>query len=111
MVQLGQAVLFVDARGVKHIALVTGIWAKTGRQERRGRRMIVESDELCPLNLVFVSGDEARYDIHGRQLERAQLVVHRSSQPAPGNYWCELSPVEPPRNLGQEVLSCQQQAT
>jgi hypothetical protein len=39
-------------------------------------------------NLIFVSGDPAKDDTYGRQIERETSVIHRSGQPAPGNYWC-----------------------
>lgn len=81
--EVGQHVIFVDPRGVRRDALITVWW--TGGQEISSYRS--ESGEPgC--NLVFVSGDESRQDPCGRQTERSTSVVHKSKQPAHGNYWC-----------------------
>jgi hypothetical protein len=39
------------------------------------------------INLVYVTGDEAKTDPYGRQIERATSVVHKSGQSAHGRYW------------------------
>ena len=68
--QLGQKVVFTDPKGVDHEALVTAVWSET-----------------C-VNLVWVSGDEARTDTYGRQLERQTSVTHATVMgQAHGNYW------------------------
>lgn len=61
---------YVDPRGEAHNALVTVWWSDVG----------------C--NVVFTSGDEEKRDSYGRQIERATSVVHKSMQPAHGNFWC-----------------------
>jgi hypothetical protein len=66
---VGQVVVFHNARGVPHNALVTVAWTET-----------------C-VNLVFVSGDEAKKDQYGRQIERETSVQHKSVQGVHGNYW------------------------
>jgi hypothetical protein len=70
---VGGGVIFVDAHGRQHEALVTAIW---GRLE----------DVPC-INVVFVSSDEARQDNFGRQIERETSLVHRSRQAAHGMYY------------------------
>lgn len=73
---VGDRVLFTDSRGKDHEALVTIVWGQN----------IYPGNVPC-INLVYVSGDEARQDSCGRQVERSTSVVHKSSQPAHGNYW------------------------
>jgi hypothetical protein len=76
-------IVYVDPLGKPHSALVTVWW--TGTQDVPTYRS--ESGEPgC--NLVYVSGDETKRDPYGRQLERSTSVVHKSKQPAHGNYWC-----------------------
>lgn len=67
--QCGEPVIYVDPVGRARHALVTQPWGPT-----------------C-VNLVFVSGDEARRDPNGRQIERQSSSVHASVQPVHGNYW------------------------
>jgi len=66
---VGQVVVFHDARGAAHKALVTVAWTET-----------------C-VNLVLVSGDEKKEDQYGRQIERETSCSHKSVQPVHGNYW------------------------
>ena len=51
---VGDLVIFHDSRGVAHNTLVTVIYSPS-----------------C-INGVYVSGDESRQDLYGRQIERAQ---------------------------------------
>lgn len=75
---VGGEVTYVDPVGKPHKSLVTAVWhTEFGVGNPPG------------LNLVYVSGDEAREDTYGRQIERVTSVVHRSGQPAAGNYWIE----------------------
>lgn len=81
--KLGQSVIYVDPVGNDHPALVTAVWSET-----------------C-VNLVFVSGDPAREDTYGRQIERETSVTHASVQgQAHGRYWRyegePKNPVRPP---------------
>jgi len=76
-------IVYVDPKGVRHSALVTVWWA--GDREVSSYRS-QNGEPGC--NLVFVSGDESRKDPCGRQIERATSVVHKTKQPAHGNYWC-----------------------
>ena len=78
-VQVGHAVTYTDARGVKHSAIVTNAF---GRYEGNPG-----SDEASSVNLVFASDDPNMEDQYGRQIARATSVVHRSRQSAPGMYW------------------------
>jgi len=78
--EIGQHVIFVDPRGVRRDALVTVWWGDvTSYRSESG-------EPGC--NLAFISGDESRQDSCGRQIERSTSVVHKSKQPAHGNYWC-----------------------
>lgn len=70
-VKVGQAVKFVNERGVEQDALVTEVWG----------------DVNPGINLMFVSTNEEKKDSYGRQMERHSSVVHKSSQPAHGMYW------------------------
>lgn len=67
---LGQSVVFCDAKGIDHDALVTAVWSET-----------------C-INVLWVSGDESKTDTYGRQIERQTSVTHATCQgQAHGNYW------------------------
>lgn len=79
VLKVGSEVIYIDAHRVKHSALVTHVWP-SGQADGGGHQ------PGC--NLVYVSGDETKTDPYGRQIERATSVVHKSVQPAPGNYWC-----------------------
>lgn len=73
MQKAGDAVTYVDPRGVEHNALVTANWG-TG--------------DTPSLNLVFVSDDEQATDQYGRQLaSRVTSIVHETNQYAHGSYW------------------------
>lgn len=80
--EAGQTVVFVDAEGIAHNALVTtfhyGYSSIEKHKELHG--------EPC-INLVFTSKDEAKQDSYGRQIERHTSVVHKSHQWANGMFW------------------------
>jgi plastocyanin len=78
MVKVGDAVIYVDDKGVQHNALVTAVWGNE-----------YEGSGKPGLNLVFVSGDEKKDDSYGIQIERQTSVCHKVVQPAHGNYWVE----------------------
>jgi len=78
--EVGASVIYVDPHGVRRNALVT-IWWK-GIEAYRS-----PTDEIgC--NVVFVTNDVQKTDSYGSQTERMTSVVHKSKQPAHGNYWC-----------------------
>ena len=82
-VGIGDAVIFVDARGVEHTALVTCIFGDFEHcDDTHGEHRTGPS-----LNVVFVSDDPAKYDTYGRQIERSTSVVHGSDQAAHGMFW------------------------
>ena len=67
---VGDVVHFVDPTGGIHTALVTAWWSKT----------------CC--NVVITSGDAAKRDEYGRQIERYTSLMHKSSiGTAYGQYW------------------------
>ncbi len=72
--KVGQAVVYVDPRGVRHDAILTAVW---------------DSGPTPSVNLVYVSDDPARNDTYGRQIERSTSVVNQSLQSAHGNYWAQ----------------------
>jgi hypothetical protein len=79
----GMHVIYVDSRGVPRDATVTNWWmgSSTGYKLDGGSQ-----EPGC--NVAFVSGDPAREDSYGRQIERQTSLIHHGSQPAHGNYWC-----------------------
>lgn len=82
--EVGAVVDFVDAHAEPHRALVTAWWSDT-----------------C-INVVFVSGDEAKRDDYGRQIERTTSLPHKNTNGmAHGMYWKwpdeELKPPQPPQ--------------
>lgn len=72
-------VVYVDQVGRRHEALVTIVWENNPHYS--------PSTPAPGCNLVFVSGDESKDDPYGRQIERETSVVHKTNQPAHGNYW------------------------
>ena len=67
--KIGEDVIWHDAEGTPHDALVTCVWSDT------------------MINLVFVSGDESKQDSYGRQIERATSCQHVSLSAVHGYYW------------------------
>jgi len=89
------AIVYVDPQGVKHSAIVTSWWGAPGA-DSQGQAEVFGSPAIHAYtsetgepgcNLVCVSGDVAKTDPYGRQIERATSVVHRSKQAAHGNFW------------------------
>jgi hypothetical protein len=70
--QIGDAVVYVDAVGDEHQAVVTNVFGTT---------------PASAINLVYVSGDESERDQYGRQIKRETSVVHQDSQSAHGRFW------------------------
>jgi len=70
----GDHVVFVDAHGVEHEALVTTLFPGMGGDEPG-------------VNVVYVQQDKAMHDSYGQQITRETSVVHQSAQPAHGMYW------------------------
>lgn len=60
---------FVDETRNEHHAIVTAVHAPTS------------------INLVYVTGDPAKTDQYGRQIERRTSVVHEDLQGATGMFW------------------------
>lgn len=73
--KVGDHVIFIDRHFVEHEALVTHVWPHIG------------GGPLPGCNLVYVSGDVARSDTYGRQIERETSIVHLSYQPAKASCW------------------------
>lgn len=79
-------VIWVDAHGRQHDAIVTTIWGKI-------------EDVPC-INLVVVSDDESKQDSYGRQIERQTSVVHRTRQAAHG--WYYMMPGDSPNPVAEK---------
>lgn len=77
---VGQHVVYVDQYGKRHDALITIWWS--------AYEPYLSETGQPGCNLVLVSGEEAKTDSYGRQIERETSVVHRSKQVAHGRYWC-----------------------
>lgn len=78
--KVGTHIIFVDAYGNSHDALVTAWHGELYEHQGVVREPV--------LNMVFVSSDELRRDRYGRQIEREPTsVVHSNEQQAHGNYW------------------------
>lgn len=73
--EVGHQVVYVDPTGAQIPALVTAIWGDP------------KGPAVPCINLVYVSTDPQRTDNFGRQMERQTSLVHRSAQPAHGNYY------------------------
>ena len=72
---IGQSVVFVDAHGQGHPALLTAVHGSAGPEWQPS------------VNLVFVTDDTSKTDPYGRQIERHTSVVHRAMQGAHGMFW------------------------
>jgi hypothetical protein len=82
MPEVGKTVVFHDSKGVGHEALVVCVHF-----------------EEC-INLVYVSGDESRQDVNGRQIERESSCQHKSVVGGVhGQYW--RFPDEEPNEYSQ----------
>jgi len=79
--KVGDHVVYVDKLGQAHDALVT-IWWGPGPNRIVDYQPDPTGEPGC-----FVSGDEKKDDTYGRQIERETSVIHRSVQPAHGNFW------------------------
>jgi DNA/RNA endonuclease YhcR with UshA esterase domain len=67
--QIGDSVTYVDPTGVERDALVTAVHGP-----------------WC-INLIYVSGDTARNDTYGRQIERESSVSIQSEYTAHGRFF------------------------
>jgi len=65
---IGEFVKVVDEFGRLHDGLVTNAWNRT-------------------TNVVYVTGDEAKTDQYGRQIERQTSCMHKLDTSAPGRFW------------------------
>ncbi len=81
--KIGQHIIFVDPKGCRRDALVTIWW-----QDSAYNYSLHKPDAPMPgVNLIIVSDDPMRSDPYGRQTEHETSVVHKSQQPASGNFW------------------------
>jgi len=78
--QVGDAVVYHDEVAQPHNALVT---AYHGQVDEAGQPV----GNVGCINLVFVSGDPARKDPYGRQIERLSSIAAREGWYAHGHYW------------------------
>lgn len=84
-IKVGDAIIFVDAEGKAHPALVEAVWPQE----------YPDSGEPG-INCIHISDDENSQDVvgdntFGRGLVRATSIVHKKGQPANGNYWYRLN--------------------
>lgn len=78
-VSIGDSVRVVDENYNEHTALVTAVHGN------------FDTAYTPCINVVYVSGEEAKRDPFGRQLERMSSLQHLtqgpSQMPRPGRYW------------------------
>jgi hypothetical protein len=72
---IGQHVVFTDAHGMGHPALITAVHGSAG------------PDWQPSINVVIVTDDTSKTDPYGRQIERHTSVVHKAMQGAHGMFW------------------------
>ncbi len=88
------SILYVDSKGVRHAAIVTSWWGAPGASYdgpvfgNPPPDGYISSTGEPGCNLVFIDGDAMKHDPYGRQIARSTSVVHKSRQPAGGNFWC-----------------------
>ncbi|NIO74768.1 MAG: hypothetical protein GTN69_02480 [Armatimonadetes bacterium] len=95
--EVGSQVIYTDKHFVDRVALVTAIWGSPDWRDHCPDAM-GQMHVPC-INLVYVSGDSAKDDPYGRQLERDTSVVHASSQPAGGSCWRMADEPRPPMGV------------
>lgn len=92
--EVGQVVVWVDEHGDQRPALLTAIHGDEHQHEG--------ATHYPCCNLVFTSGDDAKTDPYGRQIERQTSVPHKQEQSAHGWYWMwpgeEPNPIAKTRN-------------
>ena len=82
MVKITDVVMFIDAAGEIHNALVTAVFEGAQGEEKPPS-----------VNVVYVSDDPSAHDQYGRQLaERSTSIVHRLNQTAASFFWEEVAP-------------------
>lgn len=89
------AIIYVDPHGTHHSAIVTSWWGVAGASyggdpcgSDPAPHGYAGPNGEPGCNLVFVDKEAAKIDPYGRQISRSTSVVHKSKQPAHGNYWC-----------------------
>jgi len=80
MLKVGDWVNYVDEHAAPHDALITAIHNGKGEIESK-------EDELCAINVVYVTKDQLKRDPYGQQVERASSVQGQSAHTAHGRYW------------------------
>lgn len=80
-VHVGDHVIWVDPVARQYNAIVTAVWSQT-----------------C-INVVIVSGDPAKDDTYGRQIERHTSQQHKDVMKVHGFYW--MFPGEEPTPVGK----------
>lgn len=78
-VVLGGSVIFVDAKGIEHGALITSLHGWDGVTDEHGN--------MYSINILYVSKEADRTDTYGQQSIHETSVVHQTSQSAHGMYW------------------------
>ena len=78
MVQVTDAVTFVDSQGSPHFALVTAVFAGAPGD-----------NEHPSVNVMYVSDDPKAEDQYGRQTVREASVVNQVHQSGHGMFWHE----------------------
>lgn len=81
-VNVGDAVLVVDEHYNRHTGLVTCVHGQFG------------GAYVPCINVVYVTGDPAKRDPYGQQVERMSSLQHYSQgpngMPKPGRYWTNI---------------------
>ena len=90
-VAIGDPVKVVDEHYGEHVGLVTEVHGKFGDTLPAA----AGGGSYVPcINVVYVSGDPAKRDPYGNQLERLSSLQHLSAgpngMPRPGRYWINL---------------------
>lgn len=78
-VKIGDGVTFIDPLRNERAALVTHVWGPETYPDANG--------QFPALNLVFVSGNPAKQDQFGTQIEHVTSVCHQSLNSAGCNAW------------------------
>jgi hypothetical protein len=83
---VGEVVIFTDEHGNDYNALVNAVFGEASHNPGEDGE---DGTVFMPcLNAVWISADESKQDMHGRQIERDHSsIVHATSQPAHGVYW------------------------
>lgn len=91
-VKIADVVRVVDEDYQEHVGLVTAVHG-VFRDDATTEDGAAAAPYVPCINVVYVSGDDAKHDPYGRQVERLSSLMHYQSvqaMPRPGRFWTNV---------------------